>query len=447
LVIHHHYKEVIATDSCFSLHLGLLLEDHQYELDKPVQLLQRTRSVILDSRLKPDIINHISIFKDGWRIPPISRWAFKYRNTEEYYSYKIPLFLEKLVVNPKKFYDSIDKTLKPEYLTEWFQEEQKDSKQELQELQKLKNTYLRDKLFIIVISAFACTEHVQYFERMNARHDVVAIFKHYADKFEELSIKVLQIWEDDKLSESQILENLCIKNKKHKTPEANTKEYELDESQKMWKSKNIIDLARMGKMSNFITNNILQTDLNATYLGAFQACPSSCWRRCIAFILSLLSFGLLAPALLRYQKLIVIDYGFWENLFSTRNSDQTRKETENRETGNSKPGSTTPKVIENEELLFKTDNTHEKDTKVNTEIIKVDNKFQYYLMPYFNHVRLFHQSPRTKIMYSMITEMLILLYMTYYLRNELKYEATKVVCYLIFFATQKSRDTLTVTQV
>ena len=44
-VIHHHYKEVISTDSCFALHLGLLLEDKTYELADEIRLLKKTRLV------------------------------------------------------------------------------------------------------------------------------------------------------------------------------------------------------------------------------------------------------------------------------------------------------------------------------------------------------------------------------------------------------------------
>jgi len=95
------------------------------------------------------------------------------------HSYKIPGFIERLLVNPRKLFESIEWCLQDDSLAELCNDDQHNE-----------NDYLRNLLFKIVISGFVCLENKQYFTRMAARDDVINIFRDYEKKFEELSIKV-----------------------------------------------------------------------------------------------------------------------------------------------------------------------------------------------------------------------------------------------------------------
>lgn len=95
-----------------------------------------------------------------------------------YSSYKIPFFLERLLINPKQSFDEIKKKLK-----------------KLKKLEKRKRNEKQRKtedllLLQIVISSFACLEHSQHFVRMGLQENIVKLFKYYAEEFENLAIEV-----------------------------------------------------------------------------------------------------------------------------------------------------------------------------------------------------------------------------------------------------------------
>lgn len=93
---------------------------------------------------KPGNEISISIFKDGWTnaFRPW-RWCRKGKSNQME-SYKIPLFLEKIIVHPNKYYDSINKTIKSDYLDDMFGK----NNNKLEE-----NDHLRDQLLKIVIAS------------------------------------------------------------------------------------------------------------------------------------------------------------------------------------------------------------------------------------------------------------------------------------------------------
>ena len=210
----------------------------------------------------------ISIFRDGF-------WPKK--STEDHFhSFLLPLFLEKLVVDPKKFYDSLEWSINKESMADQFDGKVDD------EIDHLNNTLRK-----AVIASFACVENAQYFGRMSAREEVIELFKMFAKKFEKLSVEILKRFKENDLSESEILEHLCLLSSKYQSEEKNGKFEPLDDGSHSWKKCNIIDISRMAKMEKFITNPIIQADLNSTFNGAFLA--QSGTKRNLAFFVSLMS--------------------------------------------------------------------------------------------------------------------------------------------------------------
>ena len=66
---------------------------------------------------------------------------------------------------------------------------------------------------------------------------------------------------------------------------------------------------------------------------------------------------------------------------------------------------------EDSNLIQSTETTNRKDKK----------GFCSFLWQYWRYIMLFHESPRTKMSYSMLSEIAMVFYFSYYLRNELLY--------------------------
>ena len=202
-------------------------------------------------------------------------------------------------------------------------------------------------------------------------------------------IQVVERWKFNKLTESEILEHLCLRLVKMNETEADgifTKKAD----DYMWKKKNIIDLARMAKMNHFITNPIIQSDLNSTYLGVFQSCSQSSWPRFLSYLVSLLSLGLLAPFMLKYQKQIVSHSGFWKDmkLFPTPKYDE--------KLGSKPEGTSRKEQIKLSRSTSLTQSVQINRVKIPPEVEtppkmeippKTINWIVYNLMPYYNHLK------------------------------------------------------------
>ena len=122
------------------------------------------------------------------------------------------------------------------------------------------------------------------------------------------------------MNESRVLELLCLREDEFKQNAEELSKQGKDPSElltevKKWKGKSIIDIARLGKMDKFIDHPIIQSDVNSTYYGVFSSVTGNGWSRMLAFLLSLLSFGVLAPVILKYKRQIVVHTGrFWEDM-------------------------------------------------------------------------------------------------------------------------------------
>jgi len=204
--------------------------------------------------------------------------------------------------------------------------------------------------------------------------------------FFKTPIKVLDRWKANKLSESEILEHLCLKLTKYKEDEVDGIFPQNDEEQ-MWKNKNIIDLARMGKMDHFITNPIIQSDLQSCFHGVFRPIAGT-FTRVAAFALSFISLGFLAPFLLRYEKQIQNQDQSWTDMKLWKDM----KIPEVQQTGPRNPDAQTAANAGQEDDCLV-------DGQTNTKFLH-----NVTFWTYVNHVGLFHQSPRTKIAYSLVTE-------------------------------------------
>mgnify|MGYP004285737167 CR=1 FL=1 len=115
--------------------------------------------------------------------------------------------------------------------------------------------------------------------------------------------------------------------------------------------KSIIDMVRLGKMCDFFSCPIIETDLEKTFVGGLSSVPESPIYSRIKYIFSLLTLGVFAPFLLKYEN--------QNNVYSTK-----------------LPGRN-----------------------------------------YWKRLRIFHLSPRTKIHYSLVFEVCLMLYFCFYLRN------------------------------
>ena len=79
--------------------------------------------------------------------------------------------------------------------------------------------------------------------------------------------------------------------------------------------KNVIDVARMGKMHKIIRHPIIQSDLQATFYGAFL--PYQFLKMTMVwYFLSLFTFGLAAPFCLNYRKRLMYHAGFKDDMKS-----------------------------------------------------------------------------------------------------------------------------------
>ena len=137
------------------------------------------------------------------------------------------------------------------------------------------------------------------------------MFNYYAKEFENLALRILKLLRENS-TDSEVLEHLCLRLQCYNETEING-QYELIEEKFMWNNMNIIDISRMGKMDNFITNPVLQSDLNSTYHGAFQTARLRGFRF-FKFVISLLTFGAIAPFILRFQKQITRTHYFLQDM-------------------------------------------------------------------------------------------------------------------------------------
>ena len=207
-----------------------------------------------------------------------------------------------------------------------------------------------------------------------------------------------------------MLELLCLRETEYAKPEGGGYSEEKTTTPQ-WKNKSIIDIARLGKMDKLIDHPIIQGDLNSTYYGVFSSASGNGWHRFAAFILSLFTLGALAPILLKYERQFVMKkWQFWEDIGPRETPEKSPKKVQEKS-----PKNTNGNPPNDDEKIPEKSPTKPPENK---------NDLCSWLSQYWNHVMLFHSSPRTKMCYSMMSEIGIAFYFSFYLRNELRYYLT-----------------------
>ena len=173
-------------------------------------------------------------------------------------SFAIPLFIERITVDPK-------------YVLDKFKVEFESAKKGLiadgETVVRQKGVHIKtlgSLLLRLVISNFISKENGDYFERVGVRDDVKVIYYHFAEEFEDVALEILRVLKTDSIKctnqkDSQILELLCATYTMYK-PAAGTKEGTTDYDQTeepLWRNRSIIDIARLGMLSSRLVQSIL----------------------------------------------------------------------------------------------------------------------------------------------------------------------------------------------
>ena len=403
-IIHYHFNELVKTDRQHSLSLESVLEKETFLC--PAAGTTAAAGTFTFSHRVLMLMNHRTILVDkfdpekneGTLTAEIYRQRINQKLKRSFSSYRIPVFFKWVVLNPRKFYRLIDQEIMNWMTTIKSQREAFSNDQSvpkvcpgcLDDQQVLTTTVLcpsciqerdsigRSHLTILVICRFICLENEQYFGRASRSERAEKLFHEFASIFEDRAFEVLKFWQGLETSTpSTILSNLSLERVKYNA------DGELKVNEYVWKKRNIIDIARLGKMHKLIRSGIMDAYDEPVFS------TNDSWPRKFKFMTSLILLGLPAPILMNYTKEIYLKRTFWNDM----------------------KGRT-----------YAHDTTNQKTQKAQPD--RDAEFYQSRQKGFWKHWLIFHSSQTVKLGYSFLSEFLFMLYFSFYIRNKLLYKWT-----------------------